>query len=62
MFLESDDAVPRSDVEDDKLNFRDNLQLAINHSNRSRVNVIEKHLEVYLESKYVYPYLLVIII
>lgn len=33
-------------MEDDKLNFRDNLQLAINHSNRSRVNVIEKHLEV----------------
>lgn len=46
MFLDSDDAVPRADVEDDKLNFRDNLQLAINHSNRSRVNVIEKHLEV----------------
>lgn len=45
-FLESDEAVPRADMEDDKLNFRDNLQLAINHSNRSRVNVIEKHLEV----------------
>lgn len=46
MFLESTDAVPKNDVEDDKLNFRDNLKLAIQHSNRGAGNVIEKHLEV----------------
>lgn len=45
MFLECNDEVPRSDLEEDKLNFRDNLKLAIQHSNQSRRNVIEKHLE-----------------
>lgn len=45
MFLESEDPVPKSSQEDDKLNFRDNLKLAIQHSNRNRTNVIEKHLE-----------------
>lgn len=46
MFLESDDSVPKSDLEDDKLNFRDNLKLAIQHSNETRPNILEKHLEV----------------
>lgn len=45
MFLESTDEVPRSDVEEDKLNFRDNLNLAIQHSNKGKRGVIEKHLE-----------------
>ncbi|XP_054738081.1 dnaJ homolog subfamily C member 13 [Anastrepha obliqua] len=45
MFLESEESVPKTDVEDDKLNFRDNLKLAIQHSNRNRKNVIEKHLQ-----------------
>lgn len=45
MFLESADEVPKTDVEEDKLNFRDNLSLAIQHSNKARRNVIEKHLE-----------------
>lgn len=43
-FLESEETVPESDVEEDKLNFRDNLKFAIQHSNRTRKNVIEKHL------------------
>lgn len=47
MFLESEDAVPKSDVEDDKLNFRDNLKLAIQHSNETKPNILEKHLEVH---------------
>lgn len=46
MFLESEDSVPKTDVEDDKLNFRDNLKLAIQHSNETKPNIIEKHLEV----------------
>lgn len=46
MFLESEDSVPKSDIEDDKLNFRDNLKLAIQHSNETKPNIIEKHLEV----------------
>lgn len=45
MFLESTDEVPSSDVEEDKLNFRDNLNLAIQHSNKSKRSVIEKHLD-----------------
>lgn len=45
MFLESSDDVPSADIEEDKLNFRDNLNLAIQHSNKSKLNVIEKHLE-----------------
>lgn len=45
MFLESEDEIPKNDKEDDKLNFRDNLKLAIQHSNNSRKNVIEKRLE-----------------
>lgn len=46
MFLESEDTVPETDVEEDKLNFRDNLKFAIQHSNKTRKNVIEKHLQV----------------
>ncbi|XP_055920872.1 dnaJ homolog subfamily C member 13 isoform X1 [Eupeodes corollae] len=45
MFLESEDAVPETDVEEDKLNFRDNLKFAIQHSNKTKKNVIGKHLE-----------------
>lgn len=45
MFLESPDDVPTDQVEDDKLNFRDNLKFAVQHSNKNRKNVIEKHLE-----------------
>ncbi|XP_037954363.1 dnaJ homolog subfamily C member 13 isoform X2 [Teleopsis dalmanni] len=45
MFLESEDSVPQSDLEEDKLNFRDNLKFAIQHSNKTRKNVIEKHLQ-----------------
>lgn len=45
MFLESTDEVPSTDVEDDKINFRDNLNLAIQHSNKSKRSAIEKHLE-----------------
>lgn len=46
MYLESQDEVPKTDIEEDKLNFRDNLKLAIQHSNKSsRRNVLEKHLE-----------------
>lgn len=45
MFLESDDEVPKSDIESDKLNFRDNLKLAIQHSNSNKKNILEKHLE-----------------
>lgn len=45
MFLESNEEVPSSDIEEDKLNFRDNLNLAIQHSNRSKRSVIEKHLD-----------------
>ncbi|BFG03467.1 dnaJ homolog subfamily C member 13 [Drosophila madeirensis] len=44
-FLESEDGVPETDVEEDKLNFRDNLKFAIQHSNKTRKNVIEKHLQ-----------------
>lgn len=46
MFLESEDTVPETDVEEDKLNFRDNLKFAIQHSIKTRKNVIEKHLQV----------------
>ncbi|KAI9580597.1 hypothetical protein GQX74_011267 [Glossina fuscipes] len=45
MFLESENNVPEIDVEEDKLNFRDNLKFAIQHSNKSPKNVIEKHLQ-----------------
>lgn len=45
MFLESSDEVPRGDAEEDRLNFRDNLNLAIQHSNKSKRHVIEKHFE-----------------
>lgn len=45
MFLESADEVPKGDAEEDRLNFRDNLNLAIQHSNKSKRHVIEKHLE-----------------
>ena len=47
MFLESEDAIPKEDLEDDKLNFRDNLKLAVQHSSKNkRINyLIEKHLE-----------------
>ncbi|SPP75614.1 blast:DnaJ homolog subfamily C member 13 [Drosophila guanche] len=44
-FLESEDGVPETDMEEDKLNFRDNLKFAIQHSNKTRKNVIEKHLQ-----------------
>lgn len=46
MFMESEDDVPKVDMEDDKLNFRDNLKLAMQHSKNNTRNVIEKHLEV----------------
>uniref|UniRef100_A0A1A9X3H4 J domain-containing protein n=1 Tax=Glossina brevipalpis TaxID=37001 RepID=A0A1A9X3H4_9MUSC len=46
MFLESENNVPETDVEEDKLNFRDNLKFAIQHSNKTPKNVIEKHLQV----------------
>lgn len=51
MFLDSEDDVPREGTEEDKLNFRDNLKLAIQHSDKStsRRNIIEKHLEKHLE-------------
>lgn len=45
MFLESSEEVPSSDIEEDKLIFRDNLNLAIQHSNKGKRGVIEKHLE-----------------
>lgn len=48
MFLESEEAVPKEDEEDDKINFRDNLKLAVQHSSgkNARLNYfIEKHLE-----------------
>lgn len=44
-FLETEETVPETDVEEDKLNFRDNLKFAIQHSKRTRKNVIEKHLQ-----------------
>ncbi|XP_055621008.1 dnaJ homolog subfamily C member 13 isoform X2 [Toxorhynchites rutilus septentrionalis] len=46
-FLESEDPVPKEDAEEDKLNFRDNLKLAVQHSSRNkrRNYLIEKHLE-----------------
>ncbi|XP_053672781.1 dnaJ homolog subfamily C member 13 [Anopheles nili] len=48
-FLESEEAVPKEDIEEDKLNFRDNLKLAVQHSgnnSKQRLNyLIEKHLE-----------------
>ncbi|KFB50438.1 AGAP005771-PA-like protein [Anopheles sinensis] len=47
-FLESEEAVPKEDVEEDRLNFRDNLKLAVQHSgnNTKRLNyLIEKHIE-----------------
>ncbi|XP_039452152.1 dnaJ homolog subfamily C member 13 isoform X2 [Culex pipiens pallens] len=46
-FLESEDPVPKEDVEEDKLNFRDNLKLAVQHSSKNkRLNyLLEKHLE-----------------
>lgn len=45
MFLESPDEVPKADIESDKLNFRDNLKLAVQHSNKNIRSAIEKHLE-----------------
>ena len=48
MFLESKEAVPKEDEEDDKVNFRDNLKLAVQHSSNKNVRLnylIEKHLE-----------------
>lgn len=46
MFLDSEDEVPREGSEEDKLNFRDNLKLAIQHSDKSsKRNILEKHLE-----------------
>ncbi|XP_055379776.1 dnaJ homolog subfamily C member 13 isoform X2 [Condylostylus longicornis] len=44
MFLESEETV--SEVEEDKLNFRDNLKFAIQHSNKTKRTAIVKHLEV----------------
>lgn len=44
-FLETEESVPETDVEEDKLNFRDNLKFAIQHSKKTRKNVIEKHLQ-----------------
>ncbi|XP_062135863.1 dnaJ homolog subfamily C member 13 isoform X2 [Drosophila sulfurigaster albostrigata] len=44
-FLETEETVPETDVEEDKLNFRDNLKFAIQHSKKTRKNVIEKHLQ-----------------
>uniref|UniRef100_A0A182SBZ2 Uncharacterized protein n=1 Tax=Anopheles maculatus TaxID=74869 RepID=A0A182SBZ2_9DIPT len=50
-FLESEDPVPKEDVEEDRLNFRDNLKLAVQHAganntSKQRLNyLIEKHLE-----------------
>lgn len=46
-FMESEDPVPKEDIEEDKLNFRDNLKLAVQHSSKNkRLNyLIEKHLE-----------------
>ncbi|XP_050073180.1 dnaJ homolog subfamily C member 13 [Anopheles maculipalpis] len=50
-FLESEDPVPKEDIEEDKLNFRDNLKLAVQHAganntSKQRLNyLIEKHLE-----------------
>lgn len=46
MFLDSEDEVPKEGSEEDKLNFRDNLKLAIQHADKStKRNVLEKHLE-----------------
>lgn len=45
MFLESESTVPETDVEEDKLNFRDNFKFAIQHSNKTEKNVIGKHLK-----------------
>jgi DnaJ homolog subfamily C member 13 len=47
MYIESNDTVPKDDVEDDKLNFRDNLKLAVQQSSKNkRLNyLIDKHLE-----------------
>lgn len=48
MFLESKDAVPKEDEESDKVNFRDNLKLATQHSSGKNIRLnylIEKHLE-----------------
>lgn len=44
-FLETEDDVPKSEQEADKLNFRDNLKLAIQHSNSSKRTKFEKQLE-----------------
>lgn len=45
MFLESADEVPKAETESDKLNFRDNLKLAVQHSNKNMRSTIERHLE-----------------
>lgn len=48
MFLESSDAVPKGEEENDKVNFRDNLKLATQHSSNKNIRLnylIEKHLE-----------------
>lgn len=48
MFLESEDDVPKDDVEEDRLNTRDNLQMAVQHSNQRNKRMqylIEKHLD-----------------
>lgn len=48
MFLESKDTVPKEDEESDKVNFRDNLKLASQHSSGKNIRLnylIEKHLE-----------------
>lgn len=50
-FLESEEPVPKEDIEEDKLNFRDNLKLAVQHAGSTsggskRLNyLLEKHLE-----------------
>lgn len=47
MFLESENDVPKDEVEEDRLNTRDNLQLAVEHSTRNKriQYLIEKHLD-----------------
>lgn len=48
MFLESNDQIPKEDEESDKVNFRDNLKMAVSQtsSKNLRLNyLIEKHIE-----------------
>lgn len=47
MYLESAESVPEDAAEEDKLNFRDNLKYAMQHTNRSmHRNILERRLQV----------------